>query len=93
MLVQPIRRGDSGLADRFRDVLVNVAGLRSVTLTQEIAEEAARLRAQYNVHTADAIQLATAVRSGASVFLTNDVKLSSFPAMRVLTLDSLRTAP
>jgi predicted nucleic acid-binding protein len=61
-----------------------------VTLTNvsaEVAEEAARIRAAFNVRTPDAIQLATAIRAGAGYFLTNDMKLPALPGMQVIVLE------
>lgn len=93
VLVQPIRRGDVALADRYRDVLLNTPNLTSLPVTEDVAEEAARLRAAHNLRTPDSIQMATALLSGASHFLTNDAKLAFIPGMQVLTLDALRFAP
>ena len=55
-----------------------------------IAEEAARLRASHNIHTADSIQMATAIFGGASFFLTNDTRLPSLPNLKTLVLDDLK---
>lgn len=54
-----------------------------------VAEEAARLRARHNLRTPDAIQLATAIRSGASSFLTNDRHLPKLAPLNLLLLDQL----
>lgn len=56
----------------------------------EIAETAAQLRAIHNLQSLDSIQMATAVREGASFVLTNDARLPSLPALRVLVLNELR---
>lgn len=93
VLVQPIRHGDTSLADQYRHILLNFAGLKSVPLSEDVAEQAAKLRAAHNLRTADAIQMATALSAGASVFLTNDLKLASVPGMQILTLKSLLTLP
>ncbi|WP_230966967.1 type II toxin-antitoxin system VapC family toxin [Nostoc commune] len=47
------------------------------------------LRADYNLRTPDAIQMATAIRGGASLFLTNDARLPSLPRLSVLVLEQL----
>ena len=65
VLVQPLQRGDVNLADRYRNVLLRSAGLASLPMTQDVVEEAARLRAVHNMRTADAIQMATAIKAGA----------------------------
>jgi predicted nucleic acid-binding protein len=88
VLVHPFQRGDADLAQQYRDILLNIEGLLTFPLSQDIAEEAARLRAAYNLRTPDAVQLATTVRAGAS-FLTNDVRLPPLPGVTMLVLDDL----
>ncbi len=68
------------------------ASLTALPLTEEIAEEAARLRALHGVKTPDAIQFATAKLAGASWFLTNDGSLPSLPGISVLVVDRLPSA-
>jgi len=89
VLIHPFRQGDPDLAQQYRDILLNSHGLNCVMLSNEIAEEAARLRAQHNFRTPDAIQIATAIREGASFFFTNDARLPSLPTLRILVLDQL----
>ena len=89
VLVHPIRRGDAGLALRYREILLGSRNVSCVALSNEIAEEAARLRAESNIRTPDAIHLATAVRAGAASFLTNDTHLPPLPTLRILVLDEL----
>ena len=74
---------------QYRQVLLNSNGLACVELSSDIAEAAARLRASYNLRTPDAIQLATAIKSGATAFLTNDSFFSSVQGMEILVLDRL----
>lgn len=89
VLVQPIRRNDPAVAEEYRATLLHTPNLRVLPLTTSVAEEAARLRAQYNVGFADAAQLATAITHGASHFLTNDARLARVAGLRVLVLDDL----
>ncbi|MBL8295732.1 MAG: PIN domain-containing protein [Bryobacterales bacterium] len=63
--------------------------LTAVSLDEGIAEESAGLRARHGIRTPDAIQLATALRSGASWFLTNDAELANLPEISVLVLKQL----
>jgi predicted nucleic acid-binding protein len=93
VLVHPLRRGDAWLAQRYRDILLNAQGLTTFQLSQDIAEEAARLRAVHNIRTPDAIQLATAIYRGASFFLTNDARLPSPPGLTMLVLNELKAKP
>jgi len=89
VLVHPLRYGDSFLAQQYRDILLHARGLTTLPLSQDIAEEAARLRAVYNIRTPDAIQVATAIQAGAQFFLTNDERLPTFPELKVLILSRL----
>jgi predicted nucleic acid-binding protein len=90
VLVHPFRHGDTVLAQQYRDILLNAKGLTTLLLSQDIAEEAARLRATHNIRTPDAIQMATAIYAGASFFLTNDSRLPSLPELEMLILDELK---
>ncbi len=93
VLVHPFRHGNAQLAQRYRDILLNAKGLTTILLSQDIAEEAARLRARYNLRTPDAIQMATAVYNGASFFLTNDSRLPPLPNLQVLVANDLARVP
>lgn len=89
-LVLPFRTGNTELAQSYRDILFNAQHLKTIPVTQDIVEEAARLRAIHKVRTPDAIQLATALHSGASYFLTNDVRLPTLPGLTMLVVDQLK---
>jgi predicted nucleic acid-binding protein len=90
VLVYPLRQGNSILAQQYRDILSDEEGLTTIEVSSTIAEEASQLRAAYNLRTPDAIQMATAIRQGASFFLTNDARLPSLPGLEVLVLEELR---
>ena len=91
-LVHPFRNGNTELAHQYREILFHTSGLTTIQLSQNIAEEAARLRASYpSIRTPDAIQMATAIQANASFFLTNDVRLQSLSNLKVLQLDELKT--
>lgn len=89
VLVHPIRSGRADLARQYRDILLHSTGLTTFPIREDIAEEAARLRAIHSLRTPDAIQLATAIRNGATFFLTNDLNLPIVPGLSTLTLDTL----
>ena len=89
VLVHPIRRGDQRLADKYRRILLRANHITTVPVSEWIAEQAAGLRARYNLRTPDAIQVAAVLRSGASTFLTNDARLSAITALNVLVLNQL----
>ena len=83
-------QGNTILAQEYREILLNQESLTVVELTPDIAETAAQLRATYNLRSPDSIQMATAIREGASFFLTNDARLPSWPGLTVLVVENLR---
>jgi predicted nucleic acid-binding protein len=90
VLVHPNRDGNPELAQRYRDLLFKTKGLKTILLDQDIAEQAARLRAVHNIRTPDSIQMATSINKEASFFLTNDKHLPSLPNLTTLVLDDLK---
>ncbi|HRT32117.1 MAG TPA: PIN domain-containing protein, partial [Anaerolineae bacterium] len=61
-------------------------------VTPGIAHQTAQLRAQYRLRPADALQLATALLGGATLFVTNDRDLTRVtPILPVLALEDLDT--
>ncbi len=89
VLVHPLREGRPELAQEYRSILLQTPALTAIPLDEGIAEEAAGLRARHNLRTPDAIQLATAIRSGASWFLTSDAGLANLSEISVLVLKQL----
>ena len=89
VLVHPMRRGDHDLADQYRRILLHANQITTVQVSEGVAEEAGQLRARHNLRTPDAIQLATAIRSGASSFLTNDGRLPKLAPLNILVLNEL----
>jgi predicted nucleic acid-binding protein len=89
VLVYPLRRGETALAQKYRDILLNNDHLTIIPVSPAIAEKAAELRATYNLKTPDAIQIATAIQEKAIAFLTNDIKLSAVRELKVLVLESI----
>jgi predicted nucleic acid-binding protein len=87
--VQPFRQQDEDLEAAYRDILANAENFTIYPITSEIAESAARLRANYDIRTPDALQVATALASNSDIFLTNDKKLKKVAEITVLTLPDL----
>ncbi|MBM4033007.1 MAG: type II toxin-antitoxin system VapC family toxin [Planctomycetes bacterium] len=88
-LTEPFRKGALELAEDYRRILLRAAHLTTVDVTPEIAEAAARLRADHKLRTPDAIQIATVRREGASSLVTNDTELPPLPGLRVIVLRDL----
>ncbi|MDL2321475.1 PIN domain-containing protein [Desulfosarcina sp. OttesenSCG-928-B08] len=60
-----------------------------IPVTTEIAEFAARLRANHGLRTPDAIQVATAILYQADFFLTNDARLTRLEQIEMLLISDL----
>jgi predicted nucleic acid-binding protein len=89
VLVHPIRRGDEGLAQQYNDILLSSPHIMTVPVTPVTAQLAAELRAEQNLKTPDAIQLATAIKYGASAILTNDRDFGVAKSIEVLRVKEL----
>lgn len=85
-LVRPLRLHQEELAHRYRRILTRSRNLTLHTLTAPIAEQAAALRAERNLATADAMIAATALQSGCSHLITNDGKYRGIPGLEVLVI-------
>jgi len=72
ILVQPYREKLDDLVLKFYALLTTFPNIRWIELSKEIADSAARIRAEYRLKTPDAIQVATALSSGATGFVCND---------------------
>jgi predicted nucleic acid-binding protein len=81
VLTGPLKAGEEALARRYRAVL---HAWEVVDLTSDIAESAARLRAQYGLKLPDAIQAASALAINADALVTHDRDFSSVRGLRVL---------
>lgn len=93
VLVHPTKSGNTDLAKKYRELLFKTKGIKTIDVTQDIAEEAARLRASYNIRTPDAIHVATAIKAGADFILTNDISFPSLTNPKVLVLDQIKDNP
>ncbi|HEV2121955.1 MAG TPA: PIN domain-containing protein [Chloroflexota bacterium] len=89
VLTLPLREGDEDLAQSYRDILTSTPSLAMLSVTPEIAEIAAELRAKHSLKTPDAIHLATARHAGAAFFLTNDDRLPALPGLEVVVLEEV----
>jgi predicted nucleic acid-binding protein len=81
VLTGPLAQGEEPLAKRYRAVLESWT---VVDLTTEIAEQAARLRAQYRLRLAAAVQLASALAVNADALVTYDRDFGKVRGVRIL---------
>jgi len=89
ILVLPIETGNQAYELAYREMLLNTESIRLERVSVAIAEQAAHLRARYNLRTPDALHIATAITAGCDAFLTNDRALRRADVIRVLVLDEL----
>ena len=78
VLVQPYRLGELDRVNKFYVLLSTFPHLEWVPPDLQIADVAARLRADPKLRTPDAIQAATALCSGATGFVSNDALLDRY---------------
>jgi predicted nucleic acid-binding protein len=88
-LVAPIRQGLLQAQRDFTDLIVSGANVTFLTLAAPAAQQAAELRARYNLGLLDAFQVAVALAGGSNAFLTNDRALLRVRELPVLVLDDL----
>ncbi len=86
ILVKPKREGAAKAVADYRDLLLTFPNLEFVPIDLHVADIASSLRAKYAIRTPDAIQLATAITSGASAFITNDDKLTKIEEIKTVLL-------
>lgn len=86
VLVVPYRAGNRALAQRYEAALTRGRGIRTVDLGRQQVMLAAEIRAATGAATPDALQLAAALASGCSSFLTSDRRLPAVPGLRVVQL-------
>jgi predicted nucleic acid-binding protein len=72
LIVKPLQLGRQDAADDYETLLSYFPNLTLEPITRAILLEAAALRARYRLRTPDAIQLATGLKSGATLAITND---------------------
>ena len=91
VLQKPLRENRKDLAEEYQTLLKASDDFTLIPVDVTIAEEAARLRAAYNLKTPDALMIATAVQAGCEAFLTNDEALRRVGELRVLILKELNS--
>jgi predicted nucleic acid-binding protein len=88
--VRPLRLERPEVADDYEILLLTYPNLVVVDVDRSIARRAAELRAQYRLHPADSLQVATALTAGATIFLTNDRTIERVQGIRVVIIDNHR---
>jgi predicted nucleic acid-binding protein len=82
VLTGPLQAKAPALARRYRSVLES---WQTVNLDMEVAEAAARLRAEFRLKLADAVQAASAQTIGAAALVTHDRDYSRIKSLRIIS--------
>lgn len=89
LTVRPLQLGRQDVADDYEVLLGYFPNLELEPVSRDILIEAAGLRARHRLRTPDAIQIATGLRTGATLAVTNDEAWRSLPFIETLLLSDL----
>ena len=89
LTVRPLRLGRQDVADDYEVLLGYFPNLELEPVSREVLLEAAALRARQRIRTPDAIQIATGLRAGATLAITNDEGWRNFPLIETVILADL----
>jgi predicted nucleic acid-binding protein len=88
LTVHPWRLNRGDIARQYEVLLLNFPNLKLNDVSREVARRAAQLRAKYNLRPADALQVATAMVEGATLWISNDKGFKRIePELEVITLN------
>lgn len=85
-MVQPIRLNRKDLVERYKHILTASLNIEIFDIDIAVAREAAQIKADYNLKTPDAIQIASGILNTSTIFLTNDIDLKRVKEIEVVTL-------
>lgn len=89
LLVAPLKKGAQDVADEIELVLLHFPHLQLAPVTRGVLVRAAEVRARYGLRTPDAIMVATAVESGATLAVTNDDAWRKVEEIKIVLLRDL----
>jgi predicted nucleic acid-binding protein len=89
LTVRPLQLGRQDVADDYEVLLDYFPNFEFERISREILLEAAALRARQRLRTPDAIQIATGLRTGATLAVTNDEGWRNFPLLETMILTDL----
>lgn len=89
ILVKPKKENNSLLTERYKLLFETFPNLQVKEINENIADIASSLRANYNISTPDAIQIATSIGAKADIFITNDATLKKITEIKVLLLSEM----
>lgn len=89
LLVAPLKKKAQDVADEIELTLLHFPHLQLTPVTRTVLVRAAEIRARYGMRTPDAIMLAAAIESGATLAVTNDSAWRKMDEIEVLLLRDL----
>jgi predicted nucleic acid-binding protein len=89
VLIVPYRSGNLALAGIYEALLTRSRGLAMIEMDRPMLRAAAELRARHRLKMADSFQIAAALASRCTSFVTNDRKIPDIPGLRIVQLSEL----
>ena len=89
LLVAPLKTGKLDVADEIELALLHFPNLQLAPITRTALVRAAAIRARHALPAPDAIMLATAIESGATLAVTNDYGWRKIDEIKILLLRDL----
>jgi len=89
LLVAPLKNGAQDVSDEIEIVLLHFPNLRLAPVTRGVLIRAAEMRARYALRTPDAIMIASAVETGATLAVTNDDAWRKVKELDIMVLGDL----
>lgn len=89
VLVLPMRHGNQGLIESYRQILAGDGPVEMLAITRAVLEAGAALRARGAVRLPDAIHLASAASSGCDFVVTADQRMRPDPPLAVLEISQI----
>lgn len=87
ILVQPYKVKKEDIVLKFYSLFTSYPNIKWIDLNLGIADLAARFRAEYQLKTPDAIQIASAISCGATAFICNDKGFQKIKGIECLLVD------
>jgi predicted nucleic acid-binding protein len=85
--IHPQRQGRLDLVQAYERSLLHSQQIRTLPIDATLARRAIILRAAYEIHIPDALQISAALEAGATLFVTNDRRLSKIQEIEILLFD------
>lgn len=89
VLVKPKKEENKNLIEEYKFIFQTFPNLKIIYLDEKIADVASSLRAKYNIKTPDAIQVASAILSGAKAFVTNEPSLKRIDNLDIIIMKEM----